>query len=118
MTRVGIDLLEIGRLERALKRRPGLAGRLFTAGELEQAAGLARPARNLAARFCAKEAASKALELPVFRPLDFEVVSGGSGSPSLELHGEAARRAGELGVTLSCSLTHAREMAGAAVVAA
>lgn len=118
MTRVGIDLLEIGRLERALERRPRLAGRLFTDRELEQASGSGRPARHLAARFCAKEAASKALEMPVFRPLDFEVVGGPSGSPALELHGEAARRAGELGVTLGCSLTHAREMAAAAVVAA
>ena len=62
-------------------------------------------------------AASKALELTVFRPLDFEVVSGPSGSPTLELRGDAARRAEELGVSLSCSLTHARTMAGAAVVA-
>lgn len=117
MTQVGIDLLEIGRLERALERRPALADRLFTDGELGYARERARPARHLAARFCAKEAASKALELTVFRPLDFEVVSGPSGSPALELRGEAARRAEELGVSLSCSLTHARTMAGAAVVA-
>lgn len=117
MTQVGIDLLEIERMERALERRPGLAGRLFTEGELGAARERARPATHLAARFCAKEAASKALQLPVFRPLEFEVVSGPSGSPELELKGEAARRADELGVSLSCSLTHARTMAGAAVVA-
>ena len=117
MTQVGIDLLEIGRLERALERHPRLARRLFTAAELEQSAGRARPARHLAARFCAKEAASKALELSVFRPLDFEVVSGPSGEPDLALSGKAAERARDLGVSLSCSLTHERSLAGAAVVA-
>lgn len=117
MTQVGVDLLEIERLERALERHPGLAGRLFTERELEQAAGLGRPARHLAARFCAKEAASKALQMPVFRPLDFEVASEPSGAPVLELRGVAAGRAEELGIRLSCSLTHARTVAGAVVVA-
>jgi hypothetical protein len=30
---IGLDLLEIDRLEQALERRPGLAERLFTDGE-------------------------------------------------------------------------------------
>jgi holo-[acyl-carrier protein] synthase len=58
---VGIDLLEIGRLERALERRPRLAERLFTDGELAYARSRHRPGRHLAARFAAKEAALKAL---------------------------------------------------------
>ena len=53
----GIDLLEIGRLERALERRPRLAERLFTDGELADARSRRRPGRHLAARFAAKEAA-------------------------------------------------------------
>ncbi len=60
---IGIDLLEIERLEAALERRPRLAERLFTAGEREYAAGKARPGQHLAARFCAKEAVAKALGL-------------------------------------------------------
>lgn len=118
MTQVGIDLLEIGRLERAIERHPGLARRLFTEAELEMASGRARPARSLAARFCAKEAATKALELDVLRPLDFEVTVTTAGAPRLTLGGAAAIRAKELGVRLSCSLTHTRETAGAVVVAA
>jgi holo-[acyl-carrier protein] synthase len=51
---VGIDLLDVRRLERALERRPRLAERLFTDGERSYAAGKARPAMHLAARFCAK----------------------------------------------------------------
>ena len=56
-----LDLLEIDRLERALARRPRLAERLFTDAERAYAAAQARPAQHLAARFCAKEAVSKAL---------------------------------------------------------
>ena len=50
---VGIDLLEIERLERALGRHPRLADRVFTRSEQDYAAARARPARHLAARFAA-----------------------------------------------------------------
>ena len=62
-TGVGIDLLEIERMERALARHPRLADRLFTGAEQTYAAAKARPARHLAARFAAKEAVVKALGL-------------------------------------------------------
>ena len=41
-TGIGIDLLEIDRLERALERHPRLAARLFTAAEREYAAADSR----------------------------------------------------------------------------
>lgn len=112
---IGLDLLDVGRLERALERRPALADRLFTAGERAYAAGQARPARHLAARFCAKEAVTKALRLGALRPLEVEVVGEG-GPPSVRLHGAAAARAAELGVAVEVSLTHDRELAGAVAV--
>jgi holo-[acyl-carrier protein] synthase len=110
---VGIDLLEIDRLERALARRPRLAERLFTDGERAYAATRPRPAMHLAARFCAKEAVAKALQLRDGSWLDVEVVGGGDGPPSVVLSGAAERRARELGVTISLSLTHTHGMAGA-----
>ena len=117
MEGVGIDLLEIERLERALERRPRLADRLFTAGERDYAGTRARPAMHLAARFCAKEAVAKALALRVWDPHDVEVVGGG-GPPVLKLTGHAGARAAELGVDVSVSLTHTYGMAGAVAVAA
>src|SRR5215207_5966125 len=116
MGHVGIDLLEIERLERALARRPRLADRLFTPGELEYAAGFGRPAMQLAARFCAKEAVVKALSLESWNPHDIEVVGGG-GPPVIRLTGRVADRAEALGVTVAVSLTHTRGMAGAVAVA-
>jgi holo-[acyl-carrier protein] synthase len=112
---IGIDLLEIARMERALERRPRLAERVFTADELAYSWERRRPGRHLAARFAAKEAAVKALGLRSFGLREIEVVAGEP--PSLRLHGRAAAAASERGVELAVSLTHAEEMAAAVVVA-
>lgn len=114
MSGVGLDLLEIDRLERALARRPRLADRLFTDAERAYAASRARPGQHLAARFCAKEAVAKALRLEAWSWRDVEVDAAGR----LRLAGTAARRAGELGGELSVSLSHSRTMAGAVAVLA
>ncbi len=115
---VGLDLLEVERLEAALARRPGLAARLFTDGERAYAASRATPAQHLAARFCAKEAVTKALGLDVFAPQLIEVEGGGTSGVGVVLHGEVAERAAELGTTVEISLTHTRGMAGAVAVLA
>ena len=109
---IGIDLLEIERLERALERRPRLAERLFTEAERAYARSRARPAQHLAVRFCAKEAVAKALALEAWSFRDVEVL-GRAGPPELRLHGAAAARAAELGVQVSISLTHTRRDAAA-----
>ena len=113
MTSVGLDLLEIERLERALERRPRLAERLFTDGEREYAAARARPGQHLAARFCAKEAVAKALALEAWSPRDVEVVVGKSGAPEIVLHGALAGRG-----PVMVSLTHERGLAAAVAVVA
>jgi holo-[acyl-carrier protein] synthase len=110
---VGIDLIEIDRIERALERRPGLRDRLFTPAELAYADERARPARHLAARFAAKEAVIKALGGPAVSPGQIEVVPGVP--PEVRLHGQAAEAAE--GRTLSISLSHSRETAAAVAVA-
>jgi holo-[acyl-carrier protein] synthase len=114
---VGIDLLEIERLERALERRPNLAYRLFTDAERAYAASRARPGQHLAARFCAKEAVAKALGLEVWSFRDVEVTSAG-GPPEVTLHGAVAERAAALGVTVRISLTHTRSEAAAVAIIA
>lgn len=113
---IGLDLLEIDRLERALQRRPALAQRLFTDGERAYAAARARPGEHLAARFCAKEAASKALGMSGWEWRDIEIVSDGQ-APTVTLHGAAAQRAAALGVTaVRVSLTHDRGRAAAVAI--
>ena len=115
MPAVGLDLLEIARLERALERRPRLAERLFTADERAYAAARARPGQHLAARFCAKEAVAKALGLTAWSFRDVEVIAT-DGAPMIALSGAAARRATELGVQVRVSLTHTHQQAGAVAI--
>ena len=110
---IGIDLLEIRRLERALKRHPRLAGRIFTEGELAYAASQARPGRHLAARFAAKEAVVKALGISGGLGLrEIEILAGEP--PAVRLSGRAAEAAG--GERVEVSLTHSRELAAAVAV--
>jgi holo-[acyl-carrier protein] synthase len=107
---IGIDLLEISRLERALERRPRLAARLFTEAEREYAATRARPGRHLAARFAAKEAVVKALGLAGgFGLREIEVLPGEP--PTVRLSGRVAAAAN--GRTVEISLTHSRDNAAA-----
>jgi holo-[acyl-carrier protein] synthase len=114
---IGLDLLEISRLERALERRPRLAQRVFRDGELAYAASRPRPGMHLAARFCAKEAVGKALGMAAWELRDIEVVSpAGGGAPEVALHGAVAQRARELGGAVRISLTHTDEQAGAVAI--
>jgi holo-[acyl-carrier protein] synthase len=110
---VGIDLLEIDRLERALQRYPRLAERVFTPAEREYALARARPGRHLAARFAAKEAVIKALGLSGgFRLSEIEVVAGEP--PTVRLTGHASKVAG--GSRVGVSLTHSRDFAAAVAI--
>lgn len=111
---IGIDLIEIERVEAALARRPRLADRLFRPAELEAVAGRVRPGRHLAARFAAKEAAIKALGGGC-APRDVEVVA--DPIPALRLHGRARTAAVAAGVELTVSMTHSRDAAAAVVLA-
>ncbi len=111
---IGLDLLEIERLERALERRPRLAHRLFTEGERAYAGTRVRPAQHLAARFCAKEAVAKALGLDAWSWQDIEVVGSASdpARPVIALRGGLAGRR----EVVEVSLTHSRGMAGAVAI--
>ena len=109
-TGIGIDVIEIDRIERALERRPRLAKRLFTDAELDYANGRGRPGRHLAARFAAKEAVLKALGTSTAVPLSsIEIVAGEP--PTVALSGLAAEAAEDREVLIS--LTHSSETAAA-----
>ena len=110
---MGVDVVDVARLGRALERTPRLAGRLFTDGERD------RTLPSLAARFAAKEAVAKALGAPGgLRWRDAEVVTGERGRPQLALHGGVAEEAEAQGIrTWHLSLSHDAGVATAVVVA-
>ncbi|MGD1996815.1 MAG: holo-ACP synthase [Anaerolineae bacterium] len=120
---VGVDLIEIARVERVLSRYgERFLQRVFTPAEVRYARE--RPA-ELAARFAAKEAVSKALGVGMrilardgIGWLDVEVLGDWRGRPEVYLDGRAAKRAEELGLTeWAVSLSHTRDHALAFVVA-
>jgi holo-[acyl-carrier protein] synthase len=113
---IGIDLTDPRRLAQRLTRTPALAEELFHEGERAYAYRQSNPIEHLAARFAAKEAVVKALGMDGFDPLDVEVLEGGERC-AVRLHGAAAKRADELGVAMSISMTHLEAMAGAVALA-
>jgi len=118
---VGIDLVEVDRLERALAEHGSrFEQRIYTAGEIHDCAGRADRTLALAARFAAKEACLKALGTGWSGGIGFrdvEVVRDSAGRPQIRLHGRAAERARAIGVErVHVSLTHERRVAGAVVL--
>ncbi len=100
---VGIDLLEISRLEEALGRHgEAFERKIFTSKELADCATRKDRIQALAARFAAKEACLKAFGTGQHEGLSLrhvEVVRTENGAPRLRLHGRAEEKARELGVT-------------------
>jgi holo-[acyl-carrier protein] synthase len=119
---IGIDLVDIARIERLLSSKGDHAlRRLFTEAERSYAMRRPKPVVHLAARVAAKEATYKALrgtvEARAIGWRELEVLLAADGSPSMLLHGGAARRAAELSVShVHLSLTHSASSAAAVVV--
>jgi holo-[acyl-carrier protein] synthase len=115
--RIGVDLIEIERVRRALER-PGFRERCFTDAERAYCDSRANPAESYAARFAGKEAVGKALGCGVrFTWKEVEIV--GRPKPGVRLAGRTAAfaqrvRAGEIDL----SMTHSRELAAAICVVA
>ncbi len=123
MLTVGVDLVHIPRIQQAVEHfGTRFLERVYTPTEVMFCRGRIP---ELAARFAAKEAVSKALGVGMrvlnrngisFR--DVEVLPDLNGKPHVLLHGRAAERAQELGLTeWAISLSHERELAIAFVVA-
>lgn len=118
MLSVGVDLIETGRIARALERwGDRFLSHVYTPAELTYSRN---HVSELAARFAAKEAISKALGtgLRGVTWREMEILPDRRGKPLVRLHGRARRRAEELGLDeFAISLSHSRRYAVAFVVA-
>lgn len=114
----GVDLIEIDRIKEVIARHgKHYLERIYTPAELAQCGGRAE---SLAGRFAAKEAAAKALGCGIgdvgWR--EIEVLGDEQNAPRLTLHGEARKKADELGLTnWSVSISHSQSHSVALVVA-
>jgi holo-[acyl-carrier protein] synthase len=117
MQRIGVDIIEIDRIEKAWRRfGQRFLNRIYTEPELRICQE--RP-YSLAVRFAGKEAVMKALGTGAkgVSWKEIEILAKASGEPLVRLNGKAKMKAGSLGLSnLAISLSHSREYAVAFVV--
>ena len=118
---VGVDMIEIPRIRAMLERWDDrFLRRVYTPAEIARCRGRVP---ELAVRFAAKEAVSKALGVGIWgrRGIhwrDVEVLSDPLGKPEVHLYGQAAARAAELALNhWAISLSHSDDNAIAVVAA-
>ena len=120
MYKIGIDLVEVGKMERVLARDRAIPENVFTDVELRYSQRKRYSFQRFAARFAAKEALFKALGTGLSGDLDWrdvEVRNERSGKPVLRLSGKTATKAGDMGVVDSyLSLSHTEKYAIALVI--
>ncbi|MFA5629551.1 MAG: holo-ACP synthase [Dehalococcoidales bacterium] len=116
MQQVGVDIIEIKRIEEAVSRWGSrFLNRIYTDSELRLYQD--KPA-SLAARFSGKEAVIKALGDNQLSYRDIEIISDENGKPLVNLHGDAKFKACKNGLqAISISLSHCRDHAVACVSA-
>jgi holo-[acyl-carrier protein] synthase len=114
--RVGVDLIEIARIRRALERHPGFRERCFTEAERAYCDSRANPAQSYAGRFAGKEAVGKALGIGVhFTWKEIEIA--GRPKPGVRLSGRTRAWAERIDAgAIDVSMTHSRELAAAICV--
>ena len=117
MHHIGADIIEIARIEKAVKRwGESFLQRVYTDSELRL---YRRKLSSLAARFAGKEAVIKALGArnKGISWKEIEILSGPGGKPSVRLYGRIQNQAASLGLNkLAISLSHSREYAIAVVM--
>ena len=114
--RIGIDLIEIERVRRALQRYPGFRDRCFTEAEQAYCDSRPNPSQHYAARFAGKEAVGKALGSGVYFTWR-EIEIRGRPKPGVHLSGRTAAWAEKVEAgAIELSMTHSRELAAAICV--
>ncbi len=112
---IGVDMVDVGRMERVISQRPRFVSRVFTDGEISYCQDQANPARCYAARWAAREACRKALGgIGQMQWREVSVTQDENGAPSLSLEGASLDRARELGVSeVLVSMSHEGSLATA-----
>lgn len=121
MRGLGVDLCQVGRIERALQGGDAFLQRFFTAGERDYLASRGQMrAQSAAAMFAAKEAFLKAVGAGIGGGValdEIEVIHAPGGAPAYRLTGAAEERMRALGARQAfLSLTHEAGMAAAVCV--
>jgi holo-[acyl-carrier protein] synthase len=118
--KVGLDLIEIARIARALERYEAFRERCFTVDERAYCESRPNPPQHYAARFAGKEAVGKALGFGVARAFAWKDVEiAGRPKPGVRLSGHVERWAASVGAgPIDLSMTHSDDIAAAVCVVA
>lgn len=117
---IGIDHIEVSRIESQITRGGSFREKIFSPGEIEYCDRHKNRAQNYAARFAAKEAFFKALGTGYRGGLAFneiEVLNDELGKPQLRFRGKAKALIQEYKLNrIHVSLSHIKALASAVVV--
>lgn len=117
---IGLDIVEVERIAKALRGSKSITERVFTPEEIRYCSQRKNKYQHFAGRFAAKEAALKALGTgwqAGIRWRDVETTAGPTGKPQLTLYGKAAAIFKESNARRSLlTITHATDYAVACVV--
>ncbi|QWT17708.1 holo-ACP synthase [Collinsella sp. zg1085] len=118
---IGVDIVEIARMESIMHRTPRFLTRVFTEQERSYCETSSRPAAHYACRFAAREAVLKALGTGFSQGISFADVSvehDAHGRPQVLLRGQAQEIAARQGITeIALSLSFTGEYAVANALA-
>jgi holo-[acyl-carrier protein] synthase len=120
---IGVDMIEIERIDQLVKRQPKALQRFLTREEQKLLGGKSetRQSEMIAGRYAAKEAGAKALGTgigEVLSFLDMEILPTSSGRPELTFHPEVYGRLGldPFRMRVHVSISHSQSHAIAQVV--
>ena len=117
---IGIDLVDVTRIEEAVKKRKHFLERIYTQEEIKVNPRGEFRFQELAGRFAAKEAFFKAIKSGWRRGVTFSdviVLNEPSGAPYIKLNGRAKEIAQSLGVNkIFVSISHTEDLATGIVI--
>ena len=120
ITGIGIDMVEVTRIEEKIGKEQGFRELVFSAAEIKYCEAATNKYEHYAARFAAKEAFFKALGTGWLSGTAFnevEISHDDKGKPILMLLGETAGVIASMNLSVfSVSLTHLKTVASAVVV--
>ncbi|UJS17731.1 MAG: holo-ACP synthase [Candidatus Jettenia sp.] len=117
---IGIDIIEIKRIERLFSSNEGFLKKIYTEKEVEYCNQKKNKYQHFAARFATKEAVFKALGtgwIGTMKWTDIELLNDEMGKPYLNLYGSVKELANKKNINnISVSVSHCRDYAIAQVL--
>ena len=116
---VGIDTVEIKRIESLVQNKEHFLERVFSEKEQEEFIKRNNKTEHIAAAFCAKEAFSKALGTGIvgFNLNEVSLLHKENGKPYLAFTGKAQELVKKINLSFDVSITHTESIATAIVIA-